>query len=163
MPQSPLPELPVTQKVAKVVASDALNKVEGLQTSRADLAAICRYAALYQAPESLILEYRATQARRRERLTSGDALAALEAMGLRAAIFQGDLKDLENMNRPVLAIARSDAYLLVLLVERRLVLLQAGKALHPLSVKRLDFNRAWTQSWIGITGLIAADINGSKT
>jgi ABC-type bacteriocin/lantibiotic exporter with double-glycine peptidase domain len=118
---------------------------------RADLAMLCQFAELYQVHKPLVQEVRARHARRHQRISAIRAVEILQSLGLDACLFRGDLRDLEQMRRPVLALVEPDAFLLVLLIEHRLVMVQAGHDLHPVTLRRADFNRCWTQAWIGVS------------
>lgn len=115
---------------------------------RADAETIARFAELYLAPPGLVHAMRLQCATRVQRIAPKEAQDILRHLELETSFFQGDIKDLEDLGRPVVAVMEHGIYLIVLMVDQRIVIAQSGVDKHPLTMKRTDFDRLWTQGWI---------------
>lgn len=131
-----------------VLSADSFSDSSPLASCRADVAVIARFAELYQVPQPVIQTLVSEVSRRKQRILPAEAMEKLKALGLRTQLFRGDLKDVQETRRPVVAIMNASIYLLVLMVERRVVVAQAGHGLAPVTIKRADFSKNWSQGWL---------------
>ncbi len=131
-----------------VLKADSFSDSSPLASFRADMAVMARFAELYQVPQPVIQAMVSESSRRKQRIAPAEAMEKLKALGLRTQLFRGDLKDVQETRRPVIAIMNASIYLLVLMVERRVVVAQAGHALAPVTIKRAEFSKNWTQGWL---------------